>query len=116
MSEPTGRKKLRVGIVGCGSIGNSHAVAYSDNPRAELVGVFDIIPERSQDYAERYQTTAYGSAGELLEQQPDLVSVATPPGTHTEVAVELLEGGSSVLLEKPPAINLADMDTLAAAD
>ena len=116
MSEPTGRKKLRVGIVGCGSIGNSHAVAYSDNPRVELVGVFDIIPERSQDYAERYQTTAYGSAGELLEQQPDLVSVATPPGTHTEVAVELLEGGSSVLLEKPPAINLADMDTLAAAD
>ena len=116
MSQPTDQRKLRVGIVGCGSIGNAHAVAYSDNPRVELVGVFDIIPERSKHYAARYGTTSYGSAGELLEQQPDLVSVATPPGSHTEVAVELLEGGSSVLLEKPPAINLVDMDTLAAAD
>ena len=67
-------------------------------------------------YAARYGTTAYGSCRELLDQQPDLVSVATPPGSHTEVAVELLEAGCSVLLEKPPATNLADMDVLAAAE
>ena len=48
--------------------------------------------------------------------QPDLVSVATPPGNHTEVAVELLESGCSVLLEKPPTTTLADMDVLAAAE
>jgi predicted dehydrogenase len=107
---------LRVGIVGCGNIARSHALSYQNNPRAEMVGVFDIDPAHAGEYAARFETTAYGSCRELLDQQPDLVSVATPPGSHTAVAVELLEGGCSVLLEKPPATNLADMDTLAAAD
>ena len=44
------------------------------------------------------------------------MSVATPPGNHTEVAVELLESGCSVLLEKPPTTTLADMDVLADAE
>ena len=44
------------------------------------------------------------------------MSVATPPGNHTAVAVELLESDCSVLLEKPPATTLADMDVLAAAE
>ena len=110
------KDKLRVGIVGCGSIANSHALSYTNNTRVELVGVFDIVPARAEKYAARYGTTAYDSCRELLDQQPDLVSVATPPGSHTEVAVELLESGCSVLLEKPPATNLADMDVLAAAE
>ena len=116
MNGPTGRESLRAGIVGCGSIGRSHALSYANNARVELVGVFDIVPARAEKYAARYGTAAYGSCRELLDQQPDLVSVATPPGSHTEVAVELLESGCSVLLEKPPATNLADMDVLAAAE
>jgi predicted dehydrogenase len=106
---------LRVGIVGCGSIARAHALSYRDNPRVELVGVVDIDSARASAFAERYATTAY-TCRELLDQQPDLVSVATPPGTHTEIAVEVLESGCSVLLEKPPATTLADMDVLAAAD
>jgi predicted dehydrogenase len=113
---PAGRETLRVGIVGCGSIAPSHALSYRNHPRVELVGVFDIDRARADAFAARHGTTAYGSCRELLDQQPDLVSVATPPGSHTEVAVELLEGGSSVLLEKPPATTLADMDVLAAAE
>ncbi len=116
MTRAGDQQVLRVGIVGCGSIARAHALSYVDNPRVELVGVHDIVPARAADYAERFATTAYASCRELLAQQPDLVSVATPPGTHTEVAVELLEGGCSVLLEKPPATNLADMDVLAAAE
>ena len=64
----------------------------------------------------QYDTKAYGSWRELVDQQPDLVSVATPPGNHTEVATELLESDCSVLLEKPPATSLADMDVMAAAE
>ena len=108
--------RLRVGIVGCGSIARAHALSYQNHARADLVGVTDLIPDRAADYAERYATTAYPTTRQLLDSQPDLVSVATPPGSHTEVAVELLEGGTSVLLEKPPATNLADMDVLAAAE
>jgi len=113
---PPDEKALRVGIVGCGSIARSHALSYRKNARVELVGVVDIIPARAGAYAEQFETTAYGSCRELLDQQPDLVSVATPPGTHAEIAIELLESGCSVLLEKPPTTNLADMDAVATAE
>ncbi len=116
MSEPAVPSRLRVGIVGCGSIARAHALSYQNHAGADLVGVTDLIPARADDYAEHFATTAYGTTRELLDQQPDLVSVATPPGSHTDVAVELLASGASVLLEKPPATNLADMDVLAAAE
>jgi predicted dehydrogenase len=112
---PAGREKLRVGIVGCGSIARSHALSYRDHPRVELVGAVDLIPERADVFAAAYGTTAR-TCRELLDQQPDLVSVATPPGTHAEIAVEMLGSGSSVLLEKPPTTTLADMDLVAAAE
>ena len=110
------KEALRVGIVGCGSIARAHALSYQSNAHVELVGVVDIDPVRAAGFAACYETTAYGSCRELLEHEPDLVSVATPPGNHTAVAVELLESGCSVLLEKPPATTLADMDVLAAAE
>jgi predicted dehydrogenase len=112
---PAGREKLRVGIVGCGSIARSHAVSYRDNPRVELVGAVDLDPARADAFAAGYGTTAY-TCRELLDQHPDLVSVATPPGTHAGIAVELLGSGCSVLLEKPPTTTLADMDLVAAAE
>jgi predicted dehydrogenase len=67
-------------------------------------------------FAAQSGATAYGTLDELVEQPPDLVSVATPPGSHTSVTVKLLEAGCSVLLEKPPTTTLADMDVLAAAE
>jgi predicted dehydrogenase len=114
-AEPAGTEKLRVGIVGCGSIARSHARAYAAHPRVEMVGVHDLVPAHAQAYADEFGTTAYGSIEQLAAQQPQLVSVATPPGSHTAVTGALLEVGCSVLLEKPPTINLADLDTLAAA-
>ena len=115
MNGPTD-KRLRVGIVGCGTIARAHALSYQKNARVELVGVVDLDQGRAGAFAARYGTRAYGSCRELLNEHPDLVSVATPPGNHTEVAVELLASGCSVLLEKPPATSLADMDVIAAAE
>jgi predicted dehydrogenase len=107
---------LRVGIVGCGTIARAHALSYQNNARVELVGVVDVDLVRAGEFAANYGTTAYGTCREFLDHQPDLVSVATPPGNHTDIAAELLESGCSVLLEKPPATTLADMDTLGAAE
>ena len=116
MSEPAARETLRVGIVGCGAIARAHALSYQNNAQAEWVGVVDIDPVRAAAFAAEYGTSAYGSCRELLEHEPDLVSIATPPGNHTEVAGELLESGCSVLLEKPPTTTLADLDVLAGAE
>jgi predicted dehydrogenase len=107
---------LRVGIVGCGAIARAHALSYQNNAQVELVGAVDVDPVRAAALAEDYGTSAYGSCRELLVHEPDLVSVATPPGIHMEVALELLESGCSVLLEKPPTTTLADMDVLVEAE
>jgi len=109
-------RKIRVALVGCGSIARSHILAYLGNRRAQLVGVYDIDADRGAAFAAEHGTTAYGTMSELVDQGPALVSVATPPGSHAAVTVDLLESGCSVLLEKPPTVNLADMDTLAAAE
>lgn len=116
MSTTGGREVLRVGVVGCGSIARAHALSYTGHPRVELVGGYDTDQARAEEFAATHQTTAFGSREELLDAGVDLVSVATPPGTHTKVAAALLDAGCSVLLEKPPATALSDMDVLAAAD
>jgi predicted dehydrogenase len=111
-----GSGTLRVGIVGCGGIARSHARAYRRSPRVTVVGVVDIVPERATALAAELGTTACSSVAELAELGVDLASVATPPGSHVAPTVELLEQGCSVLLEKPPTANLADLDALAAAE
>ena len=116
MTAAAAGSRVRVGIVGCGNIARSHARAYVANPHVDLVGVYDIDPTHSAAYAEEFGTTAYDSLADLAAQGPQLVSVATPPGSHTEVTVAVLGLGCSVLLEKPPVINLADLDTIAAAE
>lgn len=116
MTASTSDQALRVAIVGCGGIARSHLRGYLDHPRVELVGVFDVDTARAAAFAGEHGTTAYATLPELAQQAPDLVSVATPPGSHTAVTAALLEAGCSVLLEKPPTTTLAEMDVLAAAE
>lgn len=109
-------QRVRVGIVGCGAIANAHVLAYLDHPHAELIGVHDADPERAAAFAAKHGTTAYSTLAELTDLAPNLISVATPPSSHTDLTVTLLDAGCSVLLEKPPTTNLADMDVMAAAE
>ncbi|MFB6721096.1 Gfo/Idh/MocA family protein [Kribbella sp. NPDC056345] len=107
---------LKVAIVGCGNISRSHARSYAAAP-AEFVGMADIVPENAAELAGQFGGTAFASVKELLAAtDPDLVSVTTPPGSHAEIAIEVLAAGKSVLLEKPPVLSLAEMDAVAAAE
>ena len=108
---------LRVAIVGCGGIAHQHARAYAGTGRTELVGLVDIVPERAEAYADAYGGRTYPDLTSLMnEARPDLVSVATPPGAHAEVAAKLLRAGASVLIEKPPCPTLAEFDVVAEAE
>ena len=107
---------LRVGVVGCGGIARSHGRAYTANPRVELVAAHDVNPASAKGFAEEFGAVACDSLADLVAQDVQLVSVCTPPGSHTATTVALLELGVSVLLEKPPTVNLADMDLIAQAE
>ncbi|HEY3559429.1 MAG TPA: Gfo/Idh/MocA family oxidoreductase [Kribbella sp.] len=108
---------MKVAIVGCGNISRRHVEAYANTGRTELVGAADINLEKAEAVAAKYGGRAYASATELLAaEDPDLVSVATPPGSHAELAIEILAAGKSVLLEKPPVLSLAELDAVAKAE
>lgn len=108
---PSTSAPLKVAVVGNGNIAPSHAKAYAATGKTDLVGVADIVFDKAVAFAETFGSTPYDSVEALLaEQQPDLVSVATPPGTHAEIAIAVLAAGHSVLLEKPPVLSLAELD------
>ncbi len=99
----------KVAIVGCGGIAQVHARALSALEGAELCAFVDCKPERAEQMAAQYgkgRAKTYGSLGEMLAaEHPQVVHICTPHALHVPMAMEVLEGGGSVFMEKPPAIS-----------
>jgi len=94
---------LKVAIVGCGKIADSHASQIQRIKGCEIVGVCDREPLMAQQLYERFPIKAYFSdVAELLAQaRPDVVHITTPPQSHFEIAKQCLEAGCHVYVEKP---------------
>jgi predicted dehydrogenase len=108
----------RVAIVGTGGIAAAHAAAITAlAERATLVAVCDTDQARADAFsAEWGSPPVYTDIDELLRtERPDLVHICTPPGSHVSLAERCLRAGVPALVEKPPALSLAEMDTLATA-
>jgi len=104
---------LRVGVIGLGPIGNRHADNYRADPRAELVGVCDLIPERADAAAARFGVPGFYDAEKMLAAlKPDLVSVATGGyeygSDHHRPTMQALAAGCHVLCEKPLSNDVAE--------
>lgn len=98
-------KKLRVGVIGCGSIArHRHLPEYAANPNVELVAVCDNNAERAMEIGEKYGVPSYTSFVELLRNaEVDAVSVCTPNYLHAPISNAALLAGVHVLCEKPMA-------------
>lgn len=103
-------KTVRLGILGTGIAAHQFALGIAGLSEIELRGV----GSRSKDNAERFSaihhlTLAQGNYKALIEDESiDLVYIATPAGTHTELALQCLNSGKPVLVEKPFAANATD--------
>ncbi len=104
-------KKVKIGIIGLGYIGNVHARIYSRDERAEVAALFDIVPERAEKTAKSVGGKVCASREELLENC-DAVLVCTPNKTHTEIASHAISAGKHVFCEKPFSIGLPDANKL----
>jgi predicted dehydrogenase len=112
--------KVRWGILGCASIAMKNAAAIYDSPECELSGV----ASRSQSKADQFvrdaglpdTVIAYGGPGSyddlLSEEWIDAVYIPLPTALHVEWVVKALERGKHVLVEKPAAINKANLDLM----
>jgi predicted dehydrogenase len=106
-------KRLRVGVVGVGHLGQHHARILSAMPGVELVAVADSRVEQAQDIAAKCGTIALGDYRPLLELV-DAVTVAVPTYLHRDVAGAFLARGIATLVEKPMASTLAESEQLVA--
>ncbi|AEE97431.1 Gfo/Idh/MocA family protein [Mahella australiensis] len=99
-------KKIRVGIAGTGytiGIAGAHVNTYLANPNVGLLALYDIVPGRAQEWAERRGLKGVaicGSYEELLDSV-DAVSICTPNNAHADLSIKALEAGKHVLCEKP---------------
>lgn len=95
--------KIKVGIIGAGSISESHMNSYQKNPDAEIVAICDLNEERAKAAAQKYGAAhTYTDYNELLANpEIDAVSICTWNNSHAEISIAAIKAGKHVLVEKP---------------
>jgi predicted dehydrogenase len=103
---------LRAAIVGCGKIADAHAAHIQRVPGCELVAVCDREELMARQLQERFGVkSAFRDLDRLLkEARPDVVHITTPPQTHHSLALQCLEHGCHVYVEKPFALYFGETE------
>ncbi len=106
-------KKLGFGIIGCGFISAHHAQAILHTEGAFLAGATDVHEENAQKFCQKFGGTPFRSVEEMLaSDKVDIVCICTPSGFHAHNALEVIQAGKHVLVEKPLALSVEDCDLL----
>ena len=107
---------LRFGLIGCGRVAPRHAESLLSLPGAQLVAVADVRESRAERFAAQYHAAAHTDYHALLARQDvDVVNICTPSGLHAQMAVEAMQAGKHVIVEKPIALTLHDADLMIGA-
>lgn len=107
-------KKVRIGIVGCGQMGQWHWEGYRKNSGVELVAFTDTDTSKPRAFLEKTPGGIYSDHREMIKlEKLDGVSVCTIPSTHKEIVTDLLKAGIHVLCEKPLAMSLPEAQEMA---
>ena len=104
-----------IGIIGAGMIGNVHAEA-AQRVGTKITCVFDSNEEKRSAFAEKFSCEAEATIESILSRDDiDGVVIAVPNFQHAPLAIQALNAGKHVLLEKPMALSIAECDAILAA-
>jgi len=113
---------INVAVVGTGGISNMHIAGLLSFPeRCKIVALCDIYPQKAEAIKEKYQldsAAVFDNHHSMLKSgiKIDLVHVCTPPYVHCEIAVDSMNAGCNVVVEKPMATCLAECDRMLEAE
>lgn len=97
-----GAKRIGVAIAGCGMIGQFHLDAIESVPEFEVIGVWDVNASLATDVAHKWNTKAFRSYEEILnDSNVNLVDICLPSGLHADYGVKAADAGKHVIVEKP---------------
>jgi predicted dehydrogenase len=103
-------KNVKFGILGCGMIASIHADAIKNIENATLVGVADNNVEFARKFASKHSVKAFDCYEQMLKSDIDVVCICTPSYFHAQNAIDALNSGKHVVVEKPMALCVADAD------
>lgn len=107
------QEQTRIAVIGVGYLGRFHCQKLSRMPKAQLVGVVEVDPERAKAAAGEFGVKAFNDHQEIIDQV-DAVTVVTPTVNHFAVAADFLAAGKDVFCEKPITSTLEEADKLIA--
>src|SRR3954453_5421660 len=100
-------------VIGCGTISIVHLDSIMGLDGVDLVGVCDTDADRAAAVGRKYGVPWFTDHAELLaEARPEVVHICTPHNEHVPVAIDSLDAGVAVLLEKPVANTVAEAERL----
>lgn len=104
----TMKRKYGIVLIGCGHMGETHIKHAYCKDNVTIVGVVDIIGERAKAFALKYGASSYSTDYEsyLMDDNVDIVIIATYPSTHLEIIKNCLKHGKHIICEKPIADTL----------
>ena len=106
-------KTIGIGFIGAGDIADLHAEAINALPGAELIGLWNRTHGKGASKALRYGCEVYNSVDELLgDPKVDAVFVLTNMETHCEYTIMAAEAGKHILVEKPAASSIAELEKM----
>ena len=104
---------LRIAIAGLGFGESVHIPASLSNKNIELVGLWHPRPERLKEACDKHNISAYKTWEDLInDSKIDGIIIATPPAPRYELALEAIQAGKHLLLEKPPCLNSDEVKEL----
>lgn len=107
---------MKYALIGCGRISPNHIAAAKANS-LEIVALCDVVKENIEDKILKFELDPnipqYTDYKKMLEEQkPELVAIATESGKHAAIALDCIDAGCNVIIEKPIALSLADADEI----
>lgn len=107
---------MKYALIGCGRISPNHIMAAKGNA-LELVALCDVVEENIDDKITKFDlpdtVKKYTDYKEMLKvEKPELVAIATESGKHAQIALDCIEAGCNLIIEKPIALSLADADAI----
>lgn len=108
--------RIGTALIGCGKVGEVHALAFAGLEESRFVAVYDPVPERAATFATRFGVRPYTNLDDLLaDRDVQAVSICTPHPTHPDITVACAAAGRHILVEKPMAVDLKGCDRMIAA-
>lgn len=107
---------MNYALIGCGRISPNHIAAAKAN-KLNIVAICDIVTDNMIDKKVKFElpdsVKMYTDYKEMLQQEKiELVAIATESGKHAQIALDCIDAGCNVIIEKPIALSLADADRI----